>query len=318
MAKKLGNKDGRQLGKQQLGSGIDALFSRNKVEEEIDINPEGLVRELSSHFAMIPLREIERNPDQPRKEFDETALRELSDSIKVHGIIQPLTVRRMAPNQYQIISGERRWRASKLAGLEEVPAFIRIANDQELLEMALIENIQREDLNAMEIAYSYYRLRNEFDLTHERLAERVGKDRTTVTNYLRLLELHPDVVNAIKTDAISMGHARAIAGVSDKLLQKEFLQKILSANWSVREAERQAKQFKPATKGGSGKEAVKSPTTNGRLDADQQKILEDFRAFFGSGQLRIQIDDAETGRGQIVLPFKDSAQLTEFFKCIEQ
>ena len=310
MAKKLGNR----VGKQQLGSGIDALFSRNKVEEEIDINPEGLVRELSSHFAMIPLAEIERNPDQPRKEFDEAALQELAESIRVHNIIQPLTVRRMAPRQYQIISGERRWRASRLAGLEEVPAFIRIANDQELLEMALIENIQREDLNAMEIAYSYYRLKNEFELTHEKLADRVGKDRSTITNYLRLLELHPDVVNAIKTDAISMGHARAIAGLSDKLLQKEFLQKILANNWSVREAERHTKSFKTGEK----PKAAPKEQLRAKLSADEQKMLEDFRAFFGTGQLRIQVDDAASGRGQIVIPFKDHQQLTEFFKCIEQ
>lgn len=307
MAKKLVNK----VGKQQLGSGIDALFTRTKVEEEIELNPEGLVKELSSHFAMIPLREIERNPDQPRKEFDEIALNELADSIRVHGIIQPLTVRRMAPGQYQIISGERRWRASTLLGLEEVPAFIRIANDQELLEMALIENIQREDLNAMEIAYSYYRLKNEFDLTHERLAERVGKDRSTITNYLRLLELHPDVVTAIKTEAITMGHARTIAGIQDKLLQKEFLQKILAANWSVRDTEKQVKNYKPTAK-------TAAKPTAGKLNAEQQKILEDFKAFFGTGQLRIQIDELETGRGQIILPFKDHTQLTEFFKCIEQ
>jgi len=163
-----------RVGAKQLGSGIDALFSA-KMDEAIRENPVEVVRELSHTFAMIPIGEIEANPDQPRKEFDSDALEELAASIRVHGLIQPITVRRLSASEYQLISGERRWRASKLSGLTEVPAYIRIANDQEMLEMALIENIQREDLNAIEVAITYHRLKEECNLTDERLADRVGK-----------------------------------------------------------------------------------------------------------------------------------------------
>lgn len=293
----------------KFGAGIDALFSP-KIDQEIRDNPEKVVRELSNVFAMIPIGQIEANPDQPRKEFDPEALRELSDSIKLHGIIQPMTVRRLSAQEYQIISGERRFRASQLAGLTEVPAYIRIANDQAMLEMAIIENIQREDLNPFEIAVSYYRLKEECLFTDEQLAERVGKKRSTVTNYLRLLDLHIEVVEALKNDTLSMGHGRAIAGVSDKLLQKQVLDKVTTGKLSVRDTEKLAREYSLNTK--------KSKPAANRLPDDYQRILEDFRAFFGTKRVQITLEDAATGRGQIAIPFLSSEELTEFFKCIEQ
>jgi ParB family transcriptional regulator, chromosome partitioning protein len=313
MAKKLGSK----ASKLQIGEGIEALFgsggSKN-MDEAIAANPEFVVRELAKHFAMIPLAEIERNPDQPRYDFDEEALKELSDSIVVHGIIQPLTVRYLEPKRYQIISGERRWRASKLAGLKEVPAYIRVANDQTLLEMAIIENIQREDLNPLEIASSYNRLKQECQLTDENLAERVGKKRATITNYLRLLNLHIAVQDALKKEDISMGHAKAIAGI-DLLLQEEFLKAIIAKNWSVRQTEAQAKTYQAPKKTATPKPAA---PVDDKYSTEYAKIIQDFKAFFGTGKIRVQVDDKATGKGQVVIQFDNHDQLTELFKCVEQ
>ncbi|MEO0873570.1 MAG: ParB/RepB/Spo0J family partition protein, partial [Bacteroidota bacterium] len=275
--------------------------------------PAEVVRELAKNFATISLAEIERNPDQPRYDFDEDALKELSDSIKVHGIIQPLTVRYLEPKRYQIISGERRWRASKLAGLKEVPAYIRVANDQTLLEMAIIENIQREDLNPMEIANSYKRLKTECDLLDEELAQRVGKKRSTITNYLGLLDAHIAVQDALKKGLVSMGHAKAIKGM-DLLLQEGFLQEVLAKKWSVRQTEAQAKAYqKPKKAAAKPKAKAKNPH-----QAEYEKILQDFKAFFGNGRVKIQIEDKDSGKGQLVIPFDSHDQLTELFKCVEQ
>ena len=178
-----------------------------------------------SGMTEIPLEEIEVNPFQPRSHFDQEALLELAESIQVHGIIQPITVRRLSEHQYQLISGERRFQASKLAGLKTIPVYLRTANDQQMLEMALIENIQRENLNAIEIALSYQRLMSECNLKQEELGERVGKNRTTVTNYLRLLKLPPDIQIAVRDNKLSMGHARAIINVENADQQLYIFQK---------------------------------------------------------------------------------------------
>lgn len=292
------------------GAGTAALIPDN-IDEQIATNPEGLIKELSSHFAMIPIEQIEANPDQPRREFEETPLEELSESIKIHGIIQPITVRRFANKQYQIISGERRFRASKIAGLQEIPAFIRIANDQTLMEMALIENIQREDLNPIDIANGYHRLKEEFQLTDEQLAERVGKNRTTVTNYRRLLELHPAVITAVRSQEISMGHAKEIAGVTDKLLQNEFLKEIIAKGLSVRATERLGKKYK-----GEKNNAPKRKTASSNLSVEHQKVLEDFQSFFEYKQIKMEMESEE--KGQIVIKFNSNDQLHYLFKCIEQ
>lgn len=306
MAKRISRK---KVNKKNLDSSLDFLIP-SKIDQQISENPEEAVKELSQKFAMIPIGQIQANPDQPRKEFDEEALNELSESIKVHGVIQPLTLRRLEPKVFQIISGERRWRASQLAQLEEVPAYIRIANDQEMMEMALIENIQRQDLNPFEIAVSYYRLKEEFELTDERLAERVGKRRSTVTNYLGLLDMHPEVINALKRDQIAMGHAKAIKGIKDKLLQKQLLDTILSKRTSVREAEKMAKAYSSQPK------KDKKSKLNPNMPEEYKEILQNFKEFFGSGRIRISLESE--GKGQIIIPFTSGDELEHFFKCVEQ
>lgn len=318
MAKRKLGGGAKKPSRSQLGGGIDALFgggTKKQVEAVIAENPEELVKELAKDFATIPLDQIERNPDQPRYEFEESALKDLSESIKVHGIIQPLTVRYLEPKRYQIISGERRWRASKLAGLKEVPAYIRVANDQTLLEMALIENIQREDLNPLEIANSYHRLKQECDLTDDQLAERIGKGRSTITGFLNVLKLHPKVQEAIKQGGISMGHAKSFMSI-DLLLQEQFLGEILGKGWTVRQAESKSKSYKtPKKKTAKVKKA--DPKSN-RVAVEQARILQDFKAFFGSGSIKLNIEEKESGKGQIVIPFGSHDELTELFKCVEQ
>lgn len=225
----------KKVQKKELGKGIRALLGN--IDEKVAEDATQVVKTLNSAIVEIPIDSIEVNPFQPRTEFETEALEELSTSIKTYGLIQPLTVRRLREGEYQLISGERRLRASKRAGLDEVPAYIRIANDQELLEMALVENIQRKDLNAIEVAISYQRLMDECALTHEALSDRIGKNRSTVTNYTRLLKLPPEVQKSIKKDEISMGHARAIAGINDIALQISVLRKIQEEGLSVRATE---------------------------------------------------------------------------------
>jgi ParB family transcriptional regulator, chromosome partitioning protein len=229
--------------KKALGRGLSALLKDNEPDEKLEVDipvggynapapssPTGGIHE-------IAIESIEVNPFQPRSHFDQEAIQELAESIKVHGIIQPITVRRLASNQYQLISGERRYQASKLAGLTKIPAYIRSADDQQMLEMALIENIQRENLNAIEIALSYQRLISECNLKQEELGERVGKNRATVTNYLRLLKLPPDIQIAVRDNRLSMGHARAIINVESADQQLYIFKKTLSDDLSVRKVE---------------------------------------------------------------------------------
>ena len=228
--------------KKALGRGLSALLSDSpaasdeKLETDIPVSSSG-----AGNLGEISIDEIEVNPFQPRKRFDETSLNELADSIKVHGIIQPITVRKLSRNQYQLISGERRYQAAKLAGLAYVPAYIRSADDQQMLEMALIENIQRENLNPIEIAVSYQRLITECSLKQEELGDRVGKNRSTVTNYLRLLKLPPDIQAALRDNKLSMGHARAIINVENPDAQLFIFKKIMSEDLSVRKVEELAR-----------------------------------------------------------------------------
>ncbi|MDX1666881.1 MAG: ParB/RepB/Spo0J family partition protein [Saprospiraceae bacterium] len=296
----------KKVKKKELGMGIRALLSN--VEEEAEKDQGKVVRELSHSVAMIPITEIEVNPYQPRNEFDEEALEELADSIKVHGLIQPITVRRLQPNAYQLISGERRLRASKMAGLKELPAYVRVANDQEMLEMALVENIQREELNAVEIAITYQRLIEECQLTHEKLSERVGKKRSTVTNHLRLLKLSPDIQKAIKEGQISMGHARALAGVEDFGLRDSLFRKTLRESLSVRALERLVRDYtKPATRNKSSK--AKS------LPNEYKEVQKQFRDFFGSGSVSLKLKSE--GKGQIVIPFNSVDELNDLIDRME-
>jgi ParB family chromosome partitioning protein len=244
--------------KKALGRGLNALLSDSEDERlEVDIpigNSPSSTSSPTGGLNEIPVSQIEVNPFQPRSHFDEETLKELSESIKVHGIIQPITVRRLAHNQYQLIAGERRFQASKLAGLEKIPAYIRSADDQQMLEMALIENIQRENLNAIEIALSYQRLISECSLKQEELGDRVGKNRATVTNYLRLLKLPPDIQIAVRDTKISMGHARAIINVENPDQQLYIFKKTLNDELSVRKVEELVRELatsKPQTNKGS-------------------------------------------------------------------
>lgn len=224
--------------KDALGKGIRSLLQN--INNDLK-NTEGALKpqavEAATGIVRLPLENIETNPKQPRKDFDETALQELAQSIKLHDIIQPITVSKLHGNKYRLISGERRWRASKLAGLKDIPAFVRQANDHELLELALLENLQREDLNAMEIALSYKRMMDELNHTQEQVAERMGKDRSTVTNYIRLLRLPPDIQIAVRNGEISMGHARALINVDTIDKQLYIFDEIKAKGLSVRQTE---------------------------------------------------------------------------------
>ena len=212
--------------KEQLGQGLRALLTKIDEVETKPTKKKKVVAELSRSITEIDIEAIEANPYQPRKEFIESELLELVQSIKSLGLIQPITIRKVGENKFQIISGERRWRASKLAGLKTIPSYLRIADDQGMLEMALVENIQRSDLNALEVALSYQRLIDECNLQHEDLAKRVGKERSTVSNYTRLLKLPPNIQDGLKLKKISMGHARALLAVEDSALQLHFFKKI--------------------------------------------------------------------------------------------
>lgn len=300
----------KKLNKADFGKGIRALLANpTQLEQAVQENPREVVREFATTVAMLPLEQIEASLDQPRQKFDEAALRDLADSIRAHGIIQPVTVRRLDANAYQIISGERRFRASKLAGLDEIPAYVRLANDQEMLEMALIENIQREDLNPVEIATSYQRLIEEFQLTHENLSSRVGKERSTITNYLRVLHLPVDAKEALQRREITLGHAKALAGVDDdRAFQLSLLGQILRDGLSVRATEDLVKKYN------ENKGAKKAKPDN-RLPEPLRNIQDQFSAFFGAKAVLRR--DAK-GKGQLVLKFSNDAELNRLLDAIER
>ncbi len=303
MAKKVAKK----VDKKELGLGLRALLANNDLENKLAENQAEVVKELSNNFAMLPLDQIEVNPEQPRKEFTEEALEELAGSIKVHGLIQPITVRRLSPTEYQLISGERRLRASHMAGLEEVPAFIRVANDQELLEMALVENIQREELNAIEIAITYQRLLEECNLTHEKLAERVGKNRTTITNFLGLLKLPVEIQDAVKDKNLSMGHARSLKGIEDILLQKKLFKETIDLHLSVRALEKRIQNYREKQK------SAKSKTPS--LPYEYQNVRQSFRSFFGTPSVDLKLK--EEGKGQIVIKFSSVDELNQLLDRLD-
>ncbi len=292
--------------KRALGKGIRALLTNIEKETTTPVQTQAVVQTLASNIAMIPLAEIEVNPWQPRMDFDEAQLNELSESLKVHGLIQPLTVRRLNATSYQLIAGERRMRASKLAGLLEVPAYIRIANDQEMLEMALVENIQRAELNPIEVAISYKRLMDECSLTQESLAGRVGKDRSTVANSMRLLKLPPEIQAGVKKQLISMGHARALVGVSDPGLQLILYRDTLEKNLTVRLLEDLIRSYtQPKEKG------EEKPKTT--LSADYKKVQNNLSHHFGS---KVMLKRDNTGKGSIVINFTNDDDLNRILDTI--
>ncbi|HOX83918.1 MAG TPA: ParB/RepB/Spo0J family partition protein [Chryseolinea sp.] len=286
--------------KKALGRGLSALLSDNaedeKLEVEIATDVIPTVPSNNNGMSEIQISEIEVNPYQPRTHFDEDALLELAESIKVHGIIQPITVRRLSRNQYQLISGERRFQASQLAGLKSVPAYIRSANDQQMLEMALIENIQRENLNAMEVALSYQRLLTECNLKQEELGERVGKNRSTVTNYLRLLKLPPDIQIAVRDNKLSMGHARAIVNVENTEQQLYIFKKTVAEDLSVRKVEELVREI--ATEKTPSKSESKTATST-PASREIVQLQSKLSSHFGT---RIAIK-SDGKRGEIKIPF---------------
>lgn len=257
----------------------------------------------------IPVAHIEVNPFQPRTDFDQTALAELSESIRVQGIIQPITVRQLSKNQFQLISGERRLQASKLAGLETIPAYIRTANDQQMLEMALIENIQRENLNSIEIALSYQRLISECNLKQEELGDRVGKNRSTVTNYLRLLKLPPDIQIALRDGRLSMGHARAIIGIDDPASQLSIFKKIISEDLSVRKVESLVREYSHSTPEAASANKSAGPSLSPEVKNLQNKLS----SHFGT---RILLKADDKNKGEIRIPFVSTEDLNRILEIL--
>ena len=264
----------RATKKQALGRGLSALLKdpENDIRSVGDKNADKVV----GNIVELDLEAISVNPFQPRSKFSDEALRELASSIRELGLIQPITVRKIEFNKYQLVSGERRYRASKLIGLKTIPAYIRIANDQETLEMALVENIQREDLDPIEIALSYRRLIEEIQLTQEKLSGRVGKKRSTITNYLRLLRLDPIIQTGMRDGFISMGHGRALVNIDDKQDQLDLYEKILENQWSVRETEEAVRNFHKS----SG--STRKSTSNTRIPSFVKSGSNELREYLGS------------------------------------
>ncbi|MGB3586067.1 MAG: ParB/RepB/Spo0J family partition protein [Tunicatimonas sp.] len=289
--------------KNALGRGLGALLEDSSQDVQLRDNP---TREYSS-INEIALDNIEVNPFQPRTHFDKEALQELADSIMVQGIIQPITVRLISGDRYQIISGERRVQASKLAGLTNIPAYVRKANDQQMLEMALIENIQRENLNAIEIALSYQRLISECDLRQEQLGDRVGKNRSTVNNYLRLLKLPPDIQAALRDTRLTMGHARALINVDTIEQQLHFFHRIVQEDLSVRQVEALVREL--AT--------PKKPTTaapSAGMSPELQAVQNQLSSHFGT---RVHIKTIGKEKGEIKIPYLSTEDLNRILELLQ-
>jgi len=292
--------------KQVLGRGLSALLKdpNNDIKSVEDKNADKVV----GNIIELEIDAIEINPFQPRSNFNEDTLQELATSILELGVIQPITVRKLDFNKYQLISGERRLRASKLAGLTVVPAYIRIANDNESLIMALVENIQRHDLDPIEIALSYQRLIDEIQLTQEQMSERVGKKRSTIANYLRLLKLDPIIQTGIRDGFISMGHGRAMINIEDQDVQSTIYQKIVSQNLSVRETENLVRNHQESLK----PKTVSKTKTNTFSIADEEK--KSFANYFGT---KVEVKVAGNGKGKITIPFHSEEDFNRIIKLIK-
>ena len=291
--------------KQALGRGLSALLKdpENDIKSVSDKNADKVV----GNIVELEIDAIEINPFQPRSNFNEESLQELATSIKELGVIQPITVRKTDFNKYQLISGERRLRASKLAGLNVVPAYIRIANDNESLTMALVENIQRHDLDPIEIALSYQRLIDEIQLTQEQMSERVGKKRSTITNYLRLLKLDPIIQTGMRDGFISMGHGRALINIENQEAQSDIYHTVVTQNLSVRDTEALVKKYQEGLKPKSSKTTT---TKTFEIAIEQKKT---FANFFGA---KVDISVAANGKGKIAIPFHSEEDFNRIMKLI--
>ena len=295
------------MAKKVLGKGLGALIGSDAVEME---------RSVSSAIKELPLDDIIPNPNQPRKMFDDEALQELSESIVSIGLVQPITVRSIANGKYEIIAGERRYRAAKLANLETIPAYIRETDNDEVLTLALIENIQREDLNAMEVAFSYQRLMEECNLTQDALSSLVGKKRATIANYVRLMNLPAEIQKAVREKELSMGHARALLGLNDVEAQLEIFEQIKSYDLSVRKVEALVQDLLDGVpvEMPNG-ESVQKPNRK-KADLGVYTALQDkLRAYFNSKATLVR---NENGRGKIVLPFKSDEELEKIISIFDK
>jgi ParB family chromosome partitioning protein len=288
--------------KDAIGKGLRSLLQN--IDEDLKTTTGALktnVVERAVNVMRIPLSDISVNPKQPRRDFDETALSELATSIKIHDIIQPLTVTKLASGKYQLIAGERRFRASKIAGLKDVPVYIRQANDKELLELALLENLQREDLNAIEIGLSYKRMMDELDYTQEQVAERMGKERSTVTNYMRLLKLPPDIQLAVRNATISMGHARALINIDTIDKQLFVFNEIKSKQLSVRQTEDLVRKLY------KGNDNNKQASKN-ELPPAYKKIEDNLSSFFSA---KVKMVHNKQGYGSITIDYFSLQELNK-------
>ena len=287
-----------------LGRGLDSLISTDEIKTEG-----------SSSICEVNINAIKPNPNQPRRDFDEESLQELADSIREIGIIQPITVRDMGDGSYIIIAGERRWRASQQAGLAAIPAYVRTVDDENMMEMALVENIQREDLNSLEIALAYQHLMEQYGLTQEKLSERVGKNRATVTNYLRLLKLPATIQMALKNRELDMGHARAILPLEDPTLQIKVFEEIKKDGLSVRKVESMVKEL---MEGGTVKtkdnERLKVKGSH-KLPEEYNVLKDSLSAFFHT---KVQLTCTDKGRGKISIPFANDSELERIIELFDQ
>lgn len=295
--------------KAMLGKGIRSLLQN--IDEDLK-NTSGHLKnkvvEQVTGIMRIPIDDIQINPKQPRRDFDEAALQELATSIKIHDIIQPLTVSKLANGKYQLIAGERRFRASKLAGLKDVPVYVRQANDTELLELALLENLQREDLNAIEIGLSYKRMMEELNYTQEQVAERMGKERSTITNYMRLLKLPPDIQLAVRNGNISMGHARALINIDSVDKQLFVFNEIKTKELSVRQTEELVRQMYKA----QSQSAVKTSSKN-QLPPAYKKIEDNLASHFAT---KVTLVHQKTGKGSITLEYYSLEELNKILELM--
>ncbi|KQS26934.1 ParB/RepB/Spo0J family partition protein [Dyadobacter sp. Leaf189] len=291
-----------------LGRGLGALLQDSEKVNNSRTTSRLPAAEVVGSMNEINLDQIEANPYQPRTKFDQEALQELADSIRVQGIIQPITVRQLAEDSYQLISGERRLQASKLIGLDTIPAYVRTANDQQMLEMALIENIQRENLNSIEIALSYQRLILECNLKQEELGIRVGKNRTTVNNYIRLLKLPPVIQAALRDNKISMGHARAIITINSDQSQLKIFNKIIEEGWSVRKVEDEVRKLGMMS---SSSLTDKKPVT---INQEIKSLQFQLSSFFGA---KVSVKSNENHKGEIKIPFTSQDELKKILETLK-
>ena len=297
-----------------LGKGLGALLENANT----DITSNSTTNsDVVGSIAMLPIENIEANPFNPRTNFEKEALEELRDSIAEHGIIQPLTVRKLGRDKYQLISGERRFRASQLAELKEVPAYIRVANDQSMLEMALVENIQREDLNAIEVAISYQRLLDECTLTQEELSKKISKSRSSITNHIRLLKLPADIQAGVRDNLISMGHARALVSAGDEALQLAIFNKILLESLSVRDVEILIQQgkLKPTEPEDLDKKPTKEPQPEAELSSVQAVFKEHFSDKLAS---KVEVTKTVGGTGRIIINFNSEVDFNRIIEILNK